>query len=45
MKKNYNVSIDDNSGYNFGAFRKYHLYDNKEDCKNIIHYAFDDWEL
>ena len=35
-----------NSGYdNFGGFRKYHLYDNKEDCKNLAHYASDCWEL
>ena len=32
-------------GYEFGGFRKYHLYDNKEDCKKLIHYALDDWEL
>ena len=35
-----------NSGYDdLGGFRKYHLYDNKEDCKNLAHYAFDGWEL
>lgn len=35
-----------NSGYdNFGGFRKYHLYDNKEDCKHLVHYASDCWEL
>ena len=35
-----------NSGYgDFGGFRKYHLYDNKEDCKNLTHYATDEWEL
>ena len=35
-----------NSGSDdFGGFRKYHLYDNKEDCKNLAHYASDKWEL
>lgn len=35
-----------NSGYDdLGGFRKYHLYDNKEDCKIHAHYAFDNWEL
>ena len=35
-----------NSGYdNYGGFRMYHLYDNKEDCKNLVHYAYDFWEL
>ena len=35
-----------NSGNDdFGGFHKYHLYDNKEDCKNLAHYAFDEWEL
>lgn len=35
-----------NSGYDdLGGFRKYHLYDNKEDCKNLAHYASDNWEL
>ena len=35
-----------NSGYDdLGGFRKYHLYDNKEDCKNLVHYGSDGWEL
>ena len=35
-----------NSGCDdLGGFRKYHLYDNKEDCKNLVHYAYNEWEL
>lgn len=34
------------SGYDgYGGFRKYHMYDNKDDCKSLIHYAADGWEL
>ena len=35
-----------NSGFDsYGGFRKYHMYDNKEDCRDLIHYACDNWEL
>ena len=35
-----------NSGYDrYGGFRKYHMYDNKEDCRDLIHFSYDDWEL
>ena len=34
------------SGYDaYGGFRKYHMYDNKDDCRDLVHYAFDGWEL
>ncbi len=34
------------SGYDdYGGFRKYHMYDNKEDCKDLVHFSFDEWEL
>lgn len=34
-----------NSGFDrYGGFRMYHLYDNKEDCRDHAHYGFDLWE-
>lgn len=31
------------SGYGSG-FRKSHMYDNKQDCKNYTHMVYDSWE-
>ena len=29
----------------YGGFRKYNMYDNKEDCRDAIHWGYDAWEV